>query len=153
MKTFAPLAALALALAGCADVPRPDAERIQGHWIVVDFRSPNQTEDRGQRRKHALVSEETWSEQFQGETYEDFEYRIDPGPCPKHLDLIFTDASGRRLTVRAIYEIIDGNRMRVCFGSPPVVNGCAGPEYVESIRPLAFEPTAGPLVRYHRKTE
>lgn len=139
-------------LSGCGEPPAPDAERLPGDWIVVDFHSPKGTEDRGQRRKHAQISSETWSEQFQGDGYEDFEYRIDPGKSPKELDLVFTNPDGKRLRVRAIYELNDGDKLRVCFGTPPVVSKFGRPAYVESVRPTAFAPTTGPLVSYRRKT-
>ncbi len=138
-------------LAGCAELPQPDALRILGAWVVVDFHSPKVTEDRSQLRKLAIISEGTWSEQFQGETFEDFEYRLDESKTPGQLDLIYTNAYGKRLTVRAIYEVLDDDRLRVCFGSPPVAKKNGKPVYVESIRPTAFAPTDGPLISYHRK--
>jgi uncharacterized protein (TIGR03067 family) len=149
------LLSLAIVLcAGCGkSPPRTDAEQIIGEWVVVDFQSPKHTEDRSQRRKLALISAESWSEQFQGDLFEDFEYRLDPTTNPKSLDLIYTDSRGNRLTVRAIYEMRDRERLRVCLGSPPVITGANGKlEYVESVRPTAFAPTTGPLISYRRKT-
>ncbi len=141
-------------LAGCADGPSlSDAERILGDWVVVDFHSPKATEDRSQLRKRAIISEGTWSEQFQGETFEDFEYTMNPNKSPQELDLIYTNADGKRLTIRAIYEVLDGDRLRVCFGSPPVVQKNGKVEYVESVRPVAFAAKDGPLISYHRKTK
>jgi uncharacterized protein (TIGR03067 family) len=140
--------------AGC-NLPAPDAEGICGEWVVVDFHSPAGAEDRGQRRKLAVVTEETWSQQFQGEEYEDFEYRIDPTRSPKHIDLTYTDASGRRLTVRGIYELDRdeyGDTLRICLGTPPVVHEAGKAVPAESLRPAAFEATSGPLIRYRRKT-
>ncbi len=141
-------------LAGCADAPSlSDADRILGDWVVVDFHSPKATEDRSQLHKLAIISEGTWSEQFQGETFEDFEYTLDPNKFPKELNLTFTGSDGKRLTVRAIYEVLDDDRLRVCFGSPPVVRTNGKVERVESVRPTAFAPKDGPLIRYHRKTK
>ncbi|VTR99084.1 unnamed protein product [Gemmata massiliana] len=141
-------------LCGCSDrMPPDDSLCVQGEWIVVDFRSPKGTEDRGQRRKHAIISEETWSEQFLGDRFEDFEYTIDPNKSPKELDLIQTDPSGNRLTVRAIYELIDNERLRVCIGSPPVVEKDGKPEFMESVRPTDFTAKDGPLISYRRKTK
>src|ERR1700731_702832 len=113
-------------LCGCAGrSPTTDAQRFLGHWVVVDFQSPFAAEDRSQRRKKALVSEETWSQQFRFDEFEDFEYTLDPTKSPKQIDLTFTVSKGKRLTVRGIYELPPpdhiGDRMRVCFGSPPVV--------------------------------
>ncbi len=152
-----PLFALVL-LSGCAGKPPlPDAQRIQGDWVVVDFQSPKGDEDRGQRRKRVVITEGTWSEQFQGDTFEDFEYSIDPSKSPKEIDLIFTHMNGRRLTVRGIYELPDadhiGDGLRVCFGSPPVIEKNKKEEFVESVRPTTFEAKTGPLIRCRRKTE
>jgi uncharacterized protein (TIGR03067 family) len=148
------LVLIPLAACGCAAKPAPtDAQEIVGDWWVVDFQSPTGTEDRGQRRKHTVVTEGTWSQQFQGDRYEDFEYALDPTQSPKHIDLIYTNKAGKRLTVRGIYEIPDHERLRVCFGSPPVVNNGDLPEYVESVRPTAFEPKTGPLISYRRQTQ
>ena len=138
---------------GCSDRTPPDSQCILGEWVVVDFHSPKATEDRGQRRKHAIVSEGTWSEQFQGDTFEDFEYTIDPSKLPKELDLTYTDSSGKHLTVRAIYELIDNEQLRVCLGSPPIVLKDGKPEFVESVRPVAFEAKDGPIISYRRKTK
>jgi uncharacterized protein (TIGR03067 family) len=143
-------------LCGCSGKPRPDSRVIVGEWVVMDFHSPGEAEDRSQRRKHAVVTEGTWSQQFQGDRYEDFEYTIDPTQSPKHLDLTFTASDGRKLTVRAIYELERdeiGDRLRVCLGSPPVVQKDGQPVYVESVRPTAFEPKTGALINYRRKTE
>lgn len=146
-----PLFAVVL-LCGCAGPGPGDAQRLLGDWVVVDFHSPAVAEDRGQLSKRATITEGTWSEQFQGARYEDFEYAVDTGKCPKELDLIFTGPDGKRLRVRAIYEFLDDDRLRVCFGTPPIVPGKNGePEFVESVRPTAFEPTGGPLVRYQRR--
>jgi uncharacterized protein (TIGR03067 family) len=151
MKRFG---VLALALCGCGSKPAPgDEQLILGEWVVVDFHSPTEKEDRSQRRKHAIVTEGTWSEQFQGEQFEDFEYALDPSKAPKHIDLTYTDPTGKRLTIRGIYELPDRERLRVCLGSPPVVRKNGKAEYVESVRPTAFEPKDGPLIRYRRKTE
>lgn len=146
---------IALVLCGCGKPPA-DAQRIVGEWVVVDFHSPTATEDRGQRRKRAIVTEGTWSQQFQGEEYEDFEYALNPTQSPKHIDFTFTDASGKRLTVRGIYELTSdqmGDRLRLCLGSPPVVTKDGKAEHVESVRPTAFEAKTGPLISYRRKTE
>ncbi|HEY1187971.1 MAG TPA: TIGR03067 domain-containing protein [Gemmata sp.] len=151
MKRFMLIAALVPC--GCGTWEPTDAERLRGDWVVVDFHSPNATEDRSQRRKHALITEETWSEQFQGTRFEDFEYVVNASATPKELDLIFTNPDGKRLRVRAIYEFTDRGQLRVCFGTPPVVSKDGKPEYVESVRPTSFEPTGGPLIRYCRKTE
>ncbi len=147
---------IALVLCGCSSKPASDAQRIVGEWVVMDFQSPTEKEDRGQRRKFAIVTEGTWSQQFRGEQFEDFEYTLNATTAPKQIDLTFTDASGKRLVVRGIYELSTdeiSDRLRVCLGSPPVVtkNGKAG--YAESVRPTAFEPTTGPLISYRRKTE
>ncbi len=144
-----------LVCAGCGKpTPQPDAEQIRGEWVVVDFQSPKHTEDRSQRRKLAIIFAETWSEQFQGDVFEDFEYQLDSTTNPKSLDLIYTDSRGKRLTVRAIYEMRDRERLRVCLGSPPVITGANGKvEYVESVRPTEFAPTTGPLISYRRKTQ
>src|SRR5437868_5201161 len=116
---------LALVFCGCGNPPVPtDARRIQGSWVVMDFHSPGAAEDRSQRRKHAVVTEGTWSQQFQGNTFEDFEYTLDPTKSPKQIDLTFTDPTGKRLTVRGIYELTTdeiSDRLRVCLGTPPVV--------------------------------
>lgn len=148
---------LALVFCGCSGKPAPtDAERIQGNWVVMDFHSPAATEDRGQRRKNAVVTAATWSQQFQGDSFEDFEYTIDPTKSPKQIDLTYTDATGKRLTVRGIYELTAdemSDRLRLCLGSPPLVKKGGKAEYVESIRPTAFEAKAGPLISYRRKTE
>lgn len=140
-------------LAGCTGTPsEPDALRVLGKWVVVDFHSPGAAEDRGQRRKLAIVTEGTWSEQFQGDRFEDFEYALDASKTPKELDLTFTGPDGKRLTVRAIYELIDDDRLRVCLGSPPIVlrNGQAA--YVESERPVTFEAKDRTVISYHRAT-
>jgi uncharacterized protein (TIGR03067 family) len=151
------LGLLALVLCGCAAKSAPaDAQRILGAWVVVDFQSPGAKEDRGQRRKHATITEGTWSQQFQGEAFEDFEYTLDPTQTPKHIDLTFTDPTGKRVTVRGIYELTTdemGDRLRVCLGSPPVVMKNGKAEFVESARPTAFEPKDGALISYRRKTE
>ncbi len=154
MNRLGLLALPVLLLCGCADRPAPpDAQEIIGDWWVVDFHSPNQTEDRSQRRKHTIVTEGTWSQQFQGDQFEDFEYALDPTKSPKHIDLTYTDPSGKRLTIRGIYAIPDHERLKVCFGSPPVVKQNGKPVYVDSVRPTAFEPTDGPLISYRRKTQ
>jgi uncharacterized protein (TIGR03067 family) len=144
-------------LCGCGGKPTPpDSERIVGNWVVMDFQSPGATEDRSQRRKNAIVTGGTWSQQFQGDTFEDFEYTLDPKKTPKHIDLTQTNPAGKRLTVHGIYELTTdemGDRLRVCFGSPPVVKKDGKPEYVESVRPTAFEAKTGPLISYRRKTE
>jgi|GEM_PF-3033558 len=148
---------LLVLLCGCAGKPvTPDTQLILGEWVVVDFHSPMEKEDRGQRRKHAVITEGTWSQQFQGDKYEDFEYKLDSTKSPKQLDLIFTDAQGKRLTIRGIYEFTAdqmGDRLRVCLGSPPLLEIKGKVEYVESLRPTAFEPKDGPLITYRRKTE
>jgi uncharacterized protein (TIGR03067 family) len=147
---------IALVLCGCGKPAPTDAQRIVGEWIVMDFHSPTEKEDRGQRRKHAIITEGTWSQQFQGEQYEDFEYTLNPSKSPKQIDLTFTDPSGKRLTVRGIYELDSdelSDRLRLCLGSPPVVQKDGKAEYTESVRPVAFEPKTGPLIRYRRKTE
>jgi uncharacterized protein (TIGR03067 family) len=142
--------ALVLLLAsGCAPAPVPDAEALLGEWAVVDFRAPGGSEDRAQFRNRARVTAETWSQVFTDGRYEDFEYALDPAREPKHLDLTFTDATGKRLTVRAIYELT-GDELRVCLGSPPVVPGAGGPRYANSTRPTAFAPGPGALVVYRR---
>jgi uncharacterized protein (TIGR03067 family) len=152
-----PAIALVLVLCGCGGKPAPpDSQLITGNWVVVDFHSPGATEDRSQLRKRAVVTEGTWSQQFQGDMFEDFEYTLDPTKTPKHIDLTQTNSEGKRLTVRGIYELTHdemGDRLRVCFGSPPVVPKNGKPEYVESIRPTAFEAKDGPLISYRRKTE
>lgn len=148
---------LAVVVCGCGGRPAPtDAQIILGEWVVVDFHSPTATEDRSQRRKLAVVTEGTWSQQFQGTQFEDFEYALNPTTAPKQIDLTFTDAQGKRLTVRGIYELSAdemGDQLRVCLGSPPVVMKNGKREYAESVRPVAFEPKDGPLIRYRRKTE
>jgi uncharacterized protein (TIGR03067 family) len=149
---------LALVLCGCSGQPAPsDAQRIIGEWVVVDAHSPNEKEDRSQRRKHAIVTEWTWSQQFQGEQFEDFEYTLNPSKSPKEIDLTFTDASGKRLTVRGIYELslpdAMGDRLRVCLGSPPVVQKNGKTEYPESVRPVSFEAKDATVFIYRRKTE
>lgn len=155
-RTFA-LALVACASSGCATPFEPtDAERIVGTWVVMDFQSPGAKEDRSQRRKYAVVSEGTWAQQFQGDTFEDFEYTLDATKSPKHIDLTYTDARGKRLTVRGIYELTSdelSDRLRLCLGSPPVRDKDGKPEYVESVRPTAFAPTAGALISYRRKSE
>jgi uncharacterized protein (TIGR03067 family) len=138
---------------GCGKPAPPDAQLILGEWVVVDFQSPMGAEDRGQRRKRAIITEGTWSQQFQGDAFEDFEYALDPGQSPKHIDFTYTDTTGKRLTVRGIYELPDRERLRVCLGSPPVVQKDGKPEYVESVRPTSFEAKAGALISYRRKTE
>jgi uncharacterized protein (TIGR03067 family) len=154
MNRYALVALPAVLLCGCTAKPvPPDAQEIVGDWWVVDFHSPSATEDRGQRRKHTVVTGGTWSQQFQGDQFEDFEYAIDPTRSPKQIDLTYTDRNGKRLTVRGIYAIPDHERLWVCLGSPPVVTKGGKPAYAESVRPTAFEPTAGPLVSYRRKTE
>ena len=145
-------------LSGCAKKPPlPDAQRIQGEWVVVDFQSPKKDEDRGQRRKRAIISEATWSEQFQGDTFEDFEYKLDPSKSPKEVDLIFTNASGQKLTIRGIYELTEpdhiGDALRVCFDAAVVVEKNKKEEFVESVRPKTFESKTGTLIRFRRKTE
>jgi len=149
-----PLSLLAFVLlCGCTGrPPQPDSQRIIGEWVIVDFHSPKADEDRGQRRNRAIISEGTWSEQFQGDQFEDFEYALDPSKSPKEIDLIFTNPKAKRLTVRGIYELIDNDRLRVCLGSPPVVRKDGKAEYVESVRPTAFEPKDGPLISYRRAT-
>ena len=116
---------IALALCGCSGRPAPtDAQRIIGEWVVMDFHSPTAKEDRGQRRKHAIVTGGTWSQQFQGDEFVDFEYALNPSKSPKEIDLTFTAADGKRLTVRGIYELSTdeiSDRLRLCLGSPPVV--------------------------------
>jgi uncharacterized protein (TIGR03067 family) len=142
-----------LAVCGCTSrPPLPDARLILGEWYVVDFQSPMKDEDRGQRRKKAIITEGTWSQQFQGEQFEDFEYALDPTKSPKEIDLIYTASDGKRLTVRCIYELT-ADRLRVCLGSPPVVGKNGKPEYVESVRPPAFEVKDGPLITYRRATQ
>lgn len=147
---------LLLVLCGCAGKPAPtDAQKIVGEWIVMDFHSPTAKEDRGQRRNLAVVTEGTWSQQFQGKDFEDFEYTLSPTASPKQIDLTFTDSRGKRLVIRGIYELdSDGvsDKLLVCFGSAPIVDRNGKPEYAESVRPTAFEPTAGPLIRFRRKT-
>ena len=154
MNSFRVPALAVLILCGCASKPvPPDAQEIIGDWWVVDFHSPTETEDRGQRRKHTIVTEGTWSQQFQGDVFEDFEYSLDPTKSPKHIDLMYTDSHGKRLTIRGIYAIPDHERLKVCFGSPPVIQKNGKMEYVESVRPTAFEPKDGPLISFRRKTE
>ncbi|MBM3979903.1 MAG: TIGR03067 domain-containing protein [Planctomycetes bacterium] len=155
-RTFA-LALAVCAGTGCANTFAPtDAERLVGTWVVMDFQSPGAKEDRSQRRKCAVVSEGTWAQQFRGDQFEDFEYTLDTTKSPKHIDLTYTDARGKRLTVRGIYELTSddmGDRLRLCLGSPPVREKDGKPEYVESARPTAFAPTAGALISYRRKSE
>lgn len=152
MKRF-PLFGVLL-FAGCTDAfAFQAAPRIVGEWVVVDFHSPGAVEDRSQLRKRASISEETWSEQFQGDQFEDFEYTIDATRTPKQLDLIYTGPDGKRLTVRAIYEQTEDDRLRVCLGSPPLVRRNGKVESVESVRPVAFEAKDGPLITYQRKTK
>lgn len=154
MKRFS---VLLLMVCGCGGKPTPtDSQRIVGEWIVMDFHSPNEKEDRGQRRQHAVVTSDTWSQQFQGTEFVDFEYTLNPSKSPKEIDLTYTDIRGKRLTVRGIYELGSdelSDTLRLCMGSPPVVERNGKAEYAESVRPTAFEPTAGPLIRYRRKTE
>jgi uncharacterized protein (TIGR03067 family) len=141
-----------LLLSGCEHPPAPDAERMVGAWVVVDFHSPKADEDKGQLFNRLHITGETWSQQFQGDRFEDFEYRIDATKSPKELDLIYTAADGRRLVVRAIYEMPDDDHLRLCVGSPPVARTRGGVcERTESVRPTAFAPTAGPLIVYRRK--
>lgn len=150
------LALVLVILCGCSGNPPPDSRLIQGEWVVVDFQSPNAEGDRSQRRKHAIISEGTWSQQFRDEQYEDFEYTLDPTKTPKQLDLTYTTPDNKRLTVRAIYEFQHdqmGDRLRVCLGSPPVIQKNGKTEYVESVRPSTFEPKTGALIAYRRKTE
>lgn len=146
-----------LLLCGCRGKPAPtDAEIIVGEWVVVDFHSPNEKEDRGQRWKHAIITSGTWSQQFRGKQFEDFEYALNPTKSPKEIDLTFTAADGKRLTVRGIYELSAdelGDRLRLCLGSPPVTSKDGKAEFAESVRPTAFEAKSGPLIRYRRKTE
>lgn len=139
-----------LLCAGCSPPPPvSDAEALLGEWAVTDFHAPGGAEDRSQFRNRARVTAETWSQQFNEGRYEDFEYAIDPTRSPKTLDLTYTDPRGKRLIVRAIYEVT-GDELRVCMGSPPVVEGPDGPQYAESKRPTAFEAKAGALLVYHR---
>lgn len=151
------LVVLALLLCSCRGKPAPtDEQIIIGEWVVVDFHSPTETEDRGQRRKRAIITEGTWTQQFQGERFEDFEYALNPTTAPKEIDLTFTTPKGQRLTVRGIYELTAdqmGDRLRLCLGSPPVVMTDGKAEFVESVRPVAFEAKDGPLITYRRKTE
>lgn len=153
MKRFAPFLLL---LCGCVEDAPPDAEKIVGEWVVMDFRSPMAAEDRGQRRKFAVVTEGTWSQQFQGSTFEDFEYALNPSTAPKQIDLTYTASNGKRLKIRGIYELSRddiSDQLVVCFGSPPVVDRNGKAEYAESVRPTAFGPTTGPLIRFRRKSE
>jgi uncharacterized protein (TIGR03067 family) len=148
---------LFLAFCGCGKAPPAptDAQKIVGEWVVMDFHSPNATEDRGQRRKRAVVTPNTWSQQFQGDAFEDFEYALNPAATPKQIDLTFTAQNGKRLTVLGIYEMGSdemGDYLRLCLGTPPVVDRDGKAEYVDSVRPTAFEPTGGPLIRFRRKT-
>jgi uncharacterized protein (TIGR03067 family) len=141
-----------LQLCGCgAGTSRPDAEQIVGNWVVVDFRSQTNVEDRSQRRKKATVTEGTWSQQFQGDRFEDFEYALDPGKSPKEITLTYTAPDGRRLMVRCIYEL-SGDRLRLCLGSPPVIQKDGRVEWVESLRPAAFDVNQGVLITYRRAT-
>jgi uncharacterized protein (TIGR03067 family) len=146
---------LLLVLCGCGRPAPTDAEKIVGEWVVMDFHSPTEKEDRGQRRKHAIVTPNTWSQQFQGDTYVDFEYTLNPAAAPKQIDLTFTAQNGKRLTVLGIYELGTdemGDYLRLCVGTPPVAEQDGKTVYVDSVRPTAFEPTAGPLIRFRRKT-
>lgn len=141
---------LPLLLAGCAaPAPVSDAEALLGEWAVVDFHAPGGAEDRSQFRNRARIFAETWSQQFNEGRYEDFEYAINPATVPKQLDLTYTDSRGKRLTVRAIYEVT-ADELRVCMGSPPVVADATGPRYQESARPSTFAAKAGALIVYHR---
>jgi uncharacterized protein (TIGR03067 family) len=140
------LAAILLFAAGCAPTaPVQDAEALVGEWAVTDFRAPGGAEDRNQFRNRARVTAETWSQQFTEGRYEDFEYTIDASATPKHLDLIYTDATGYRHTVRAIYELNE-DELRVCTGSPPLQRKGRA----ESVRPTSFAPGPGVLVVYRR---
>ena len=148
-----PLLLAIVLLCGCGvKPPLPDREQIVGAWVVVDFISPAAVEDRGQRRKKLIVTAGTWSQQFQGDRFEDFEYSLDPNKTPKEIDLTYTAPDARRLTTRAIYEL-SGNRLRLCLGSPPVVEKDGKVEFVESVRPTAFEAKLGVLITYCRVTE
>jgi uncharacterized protein (TIGR03067 family) len=140
-------------LCGCGfKPPPPDPVQIVGVWVVVDFQSPAAKEDRGQRRKKLIVTEGTWSQQFQGDRFEDFEYALDPSKSPKEISLTYTAPDGRRLTVRGIYELA-GDRLRLCLGSPPVIQKDGKVDWVESVRPVAFEVKHGVLITYSRATE
>jgi uncharacterized protein (TIGR03067 family) len=147
------LSLLALVLlCGCGITPtHTDAEQIVGKWVVVDFHSPAVVEDRGQRRKKVIVTEGTWSQQFQGDRFEDFEYFLDSSKTAKEITLIYTASNGRRLSVRGIYELT-GDRLRLCLGSPQVVEKDGKVDLVESVRPVAFEVTQGLLITYRRVT-
>jgi uncharacterized protein (TIGR03067 family) len=139
-------------LCGCGfKPPPPDSKQIIGEWVVVDFQSPTAAEDRGQRRKKAIVTEGTWSQQFQGDRFEDFEYALDPNKNPKEIDLIYTAPNGRRLTVRGIYELTS-DRLRLSLGSPPVIQKDGKVDWVESVRPIEFEAKQGVLITYRRAT-
>jgi uncharacterized protein (TIGR03067 family) len=143
-----------LLLTSCAGKSsQPDTKLIVGEWVVVDFQTPKAEEDRSQRRKKASISAGTWSQQFQGEQFVDFEYTLDPSKSPKQIDLTSTAPDGKRLTVRGIYEFTDPDRMRVCLGTSPLVEKKGKPDYVESVRPVAFEAKDGPLITYRRATK
>lgn len=139
------LAVALLLLPGCQSDEPTDAERIVGDWVVVDFHSPHGTEDRTQRRKHAVVTAGTWSQQFSGDQFEDFEYALDPYRDPKAIDLAYTTADGRRVVVLGVYTLT-ADRLHLCLG-PPV----AGRDPTEDDRPTGFD-GRGLSVMYRRKT-
>jgi uncharacterized protein (TIGR03067 family) len=137
---------------GCCFKPPPsDQEVIIGKWIVVDFHSPAEKEDRSQRRKKLHVSSGTWSQQFQGEKFEDFEYWLDDTKTPKEISLAFTKSDGRRLIIPGIYEL-NGERLRLCLGGPQLEDNLKR-SVVEEQRPTAFDARQGLLIIYCRAAE
>ncbi len=144
---------LALVLVfGRSESPNRIRNSFRGEWVVVDFHTPEAKEDRAAASEAAISFGRNLVAAIPGEQYEDFEYTLEPTQSPKHLDLTYTASNGKRLTVRAIYELRDSDRLRICLGSPPVVMKDDKVEYVESVRPTAFEPKTGALISYRRKT-
>lgn len=138
---------------GCSRGPQPsDAKLILGEWVVVDFHSRGGSEDRSQLRKKATVTEGTWSQSFQGDRFEDFEYSLDPGKSPKEIDFIYTAPDAKRMVVRGIY-ILSGDRLTLCVGSAPLQNANGKVEVVESRRPRAFDVNEGLLISYRRRSD
>jgi uncharacterized protein (TIGR03067 family) len=88
-----------------ANAPQTDAERIRGHWVATQVWGNGKSVDTHGSCKFVFTDKEV---KFGGIAWE---YQLDPGRTPKHLDLLHNDVGAK---LPAIYRF-DGDKLWLCL--------------------------------------
>src|SRR5262245_55088075 len=96
----------------------PEAKQLQGSWSVTSV-VRNQNELPAERLKDVqAVFRDGRFEFKQGDKMlTEGKFRLDPAKTAPAIDLVTTDADGKKQTTLAIYELTEG-RLRICGAQP-----------------------------------